>query len=181
MPSRKLALLPAVLLVTQAHAVTNAVNYNVTGYDVAPDLSKYKFDPYPPLKDDKGNQFDAANVRGTRLFGYDGCDSQATKIINAAYDDFYKLSHLDGLYKNFNWKGQAAKEFWGSDVSPKAPLDDVRKEEIQRMCTCGRLESLLMLIRHFQRYMTQQAQYGTRIGRGRHGAHRGLAVICGSM
>lgn len=71
MPSRKLALLPTVLLlVTQAHAVTNAVDYNVTGYDVAPDLSKYKFDPYPPLKDDKGSQFDAANVRGTRLFGY---------------------------------------------------------------------------------------------------------------
>jgi hypothetical protein len=63
--------------------------------------------------------------RSTRLFGYDGCDSQAAKIINAAYDDFYKLSHLDGLYANFDWKGQASREFWGSDVSPKAPLDDV--------------------------------------------------------
>jgi hypothetical protein len=41
---------------TVRNAPVHAVDYNVTGYNVAPDLSKYKFDPYPPLKDDKGNQ-----------------------------------------------------------------------------------------------------------------------------
>lgn len=142
MSSSKLALLPTILfLVTQANAQTNAVDYNVTGYDVAPDLSKYKFDPYPPLKDDKGNQLDAANVRGTRLFGYEGCDSPAKDAINAAYNDFYKLSHLDGLYANFDWKGQAAREVWGSEVSQKAPLNDERKEEIQLMYIRDRRES----------------------------------------
>jgi len=136
MPSSKLALIPAILfLVTQVRAQTNVVDYNVTGYDVAPDLSKYEFDPYPPLKDDRGNQIDAANVRGTRLFGYEGCDRPAKDAINTAYDDFYKLSHLDGLYANFDWKGQAAREFWGSDVAPKAPLNDGTKEEIRRKYT----------------------------------------------
>jgi len=136
MPTSKLALVPAILfLVTQVHAQTNVVDYNVTGYDVAPDLSKYEFDPYPPLKDDQGNQIDTANVRGTRLFGYEGCDRPAKDAINTAYDDFYKLSHLDGLYANFDWKGQAAREFWGSDVAPKAPLNDGTKEEIRRKYT----------------------------------------------
>ena len=102
------------------------MNYNVTGYDVAPDLSKYEHAPYPPLKDESGNDLDVNAVRGTRLFGYEDCGPQEYKIINDAYNDFYKLSHLDGLYANFAWDNQPAQEIWGKGIP------DGTKEEIRR-------------------------------------------------
>lgn len=63
-----------------------------------------------------------------------GClDTRAVdrQIIDSTYDDFYKLSHLDGLYQNIAWEEQAAKEMWGVTSGP-APKPDDRKEEIRR-------------------------------------------------
>ncbi|KAH7349038.1 hypothetical protein BKA66DRAFT_600735 [Pyrenochaeta sp. MPI-SDFR-AT-0127] len=106
-----LPFLPLLLLLLGEPCVTvDPMSYNVTGYDTAPDLSKYSFDPYPSLKDESGNQIDAANVRGTRLFG---------------------LSHIDGLCSNIAWGDQAAKEMWGYDADLRWPLPDTRKEEIR--------------------------------------------------
>jgi len=92
-----ISVLPLLSSLLQPRVVADTVNYNVTGYDVAPDWSKDPFPPYPPITDDRGNTIDAQNVRGTRLFGWNACDKPAADIIKATYDDFYKLSHVDGL------------------------------------------------------------------------------------
>ncbi|KAF1829867.1 hypothetical protein BDW02DRAFT_126738 [Decorospora gaudefroyi] len=129
MAFRWLSLSPYLLMLPiQFGSAADPVNYNVTGYDTAPDLSQYAFDPFPPLKDEDGNQIDAENIRGTRLFGYYGCASGDVKIINEAYNDFGKLSHVNGLYSNIAWGDQAAKEMWGNDDDKKWPLPDERKE-----------------------------------------------------
>ena len=64
----------------------------------------------------------------TRLFGWNACDKPAADIIKVTYDDFYKLSHVDGLWQNFDWDGQAAKEMWGAP----SKIPDERREEIRR-------------------------------------------------
>jgi hypothetical protein len=105
-----LSLLPLVSFYFHMRATADAVSYNITGYDVGPDWSNDPFPPYPPLTDDKGNLIDAQNLRGTRLFGFNGCDSKAQTIIHSTYDDFYKLSHQNGLSANIAWKEEAAKD-----------------------------------------------------------------------
>jgi hypothetical protein len=65
-------------------------------------------------------------VRGTRLFGFEDCGTKEYDIIKEAYNDFYKLSHLDGLYANFAWDNQPAQEMWGKGIT------DGIKEEIRR-------------------------------------------------
>ncbi|KAF1961810.1 hypothetical protein CC80DRAFT_436156 [Byssothecium circinans] len=121
--------LPLLLSLLQPRAAADIVNYNVTGYDVAPDWSKDPFPPYPPITDDHGNAIDAQNLRGTRLFGWQACEQSAVNIIKETYADFYKLSHVDGLWKNFDWNGQAAKDMWGTPTK----IPNERREEIRQI------------------------------------------------
>ena len=118
--------LPLASSVLQFRVAAETLSYNIMGYDVGLDWSK---DSSPPLTD--GNLIDAQNLRGTRLFGYTGCTSDDKKIIHSTYDNFYKLSHVDGLYQNFAWNEQAAKGMWGA-TSGRTPIPDERKEEIRR-------------------------------------------------
>ena len=118
-----------VLYVLRSQVTADPFSYNVSGYDIGPDWSKDPFPPYPPLTDENGNLLDAQNVRGTRLYGYTGCSSNDKSIIDATFDDFYKLTHIDGLWANFAWNEQPAKEMWGAPTK----IPDERKEEIRRM------------------------------------------------
>lgn len=130
----------ALLLILQLFAnlchfrvLADPFSYNISGFDVGPDWSKDPFPPYPPLTDGSGKLLDAANIRGTRLFGYTGCSENDRSIIDSTYNDFYRLTHIDGLWKNFAWNEQAAKEMWGVLTGPR-PIPDERKEEIRRRC-----------------------------------------------
>ena len=106
---------------------TNSV-YNITGYDFAPNHSKDPFPPYPDLKDDKGNPIDPKSVRGTRLFGWTGCDVNEQKIIVESYNDFYKLAQQKEVYDNIDWTDKSATEFWGASKGKKAISDDTKKQ-----------------------------------------------------
>lgn len=88
--------------------------------------------PYPPLKNDDGSDIDIKNLRGTRLFGYDGCTlfDRDNQKINNGWDDFYKLSSLDRLYSNIDWNSRAVNEFFGS--GEQHSISDEQKKLIQQ-------------------------------------------------
>lgn len=81
-----------------------------------------------------GSPLETKNWRGTRLFGWKGCDSGAKDIIIEAFNDFNKIASQDGLYKNIDWNSQAAKDIWGHGAGNKAIPDDV-KDQIKRTCS----------------------------------------------
>ena len=67
-----------------------------------------------------GSPIDAKNWRGTRLFGWKGCDSGAKDTVVEAWNDFAKIASQEGLYKNIDWNSQAAKDIWGHGTGNKA-------------------------------------------------------------
>ncbi|XTI88893.1 hypothetical protein V2W45_1188632, partial [Cenococcum geophilum] len=81
--------------------------FNVTGYDVGPDWENDELPPFPPLTDSEGKKIDAANLRGTRLFGYKGCGKAEKKIIDDTYVDFSYLAALPTLKDGIAWNDQA--------------------------------------------------------------------------
>lgn len=101
--------------------------------DFAPDFSNDPFPPYPDIYQADGSNFTAENWRGTRLFGWVGCDKGARNIITETWDDFYKLAQQPSLYKNIDWDSQAAKEIWGDPVDHRKQLSDHTKSQIQQI------------------------------------------------
>ncbi|KAF2677923.1 hypothetical protein K458DRAFT_491629 [Lentithecium fluviatile CBS 122367] len=111
-------------------AVAVAESYNVTGFDVGPDWQKVEH--FPPLTDNDGNPIDASNIRGTRLYGYEGCGEREKSIINEAYKDFHTLVDQAVLWAFIEWDTQGAKEFWGATAG-RAPIKDEQKKQIQQI------------------------------------------------
>ncbi|KAJ0284255.1 hypothetical protein CBS470a_006970 [Colletotrichum nupharicola] len=97
-------------------------------WDYSPNFSNDTFPPWPPLEDDSGKRIDVANLRGTRLFGWEGCTAEDANKIKEAWEDRWNLVKDDDIKKNINWKGQAAEEFWG----PPTKIPDYRKQQIQQ-------------------------------------------------
>lgn len=127
-PNCQLQFLP-LLVFSLLKAVATQESFNVTGFDIGPDWTKVTH--FPPLTDDQGKPIDANNVRGTRLFGYEGCGKREENIINEAYKDFYTLTDQLVLWNNIGWKTQGAKEFWGATAG-RAPIRDEQKVQIRR-------------------------------------------------
>jgi hypothetical protein len=102
-------------------------------WDNAPVYFQDEIPPYPPLKNDDGSDIDIKNLRGTRLFGYDGCGSifstERSKI-NKGWDDFNALSNLDRLKSNIDWNSRAVNEFFGSGEGRS--ISDEQKALIQK-------------------------------------------------
>jgi hypothetical protein len=127
-PNCRLQFLP-LLVFSLLKAVATQESFNVTGFDIGPDWTKVTH--FPPLTDDQGKPIDANNVRGTRLFGYEGCGKREENIINEAYKDFHTLTDQLVLWNNIGWKIQGAKEFWGATAG-RAPIRDEQKVQIRR-------------------------------------------------
>ncbi|KIW10169.1 hypothetical protein PV08_11130 [Exophiala spinifera] len=60
---------------------------------------------YPDLND--------TNLRGTWLWGFNGCDNVQTANIKEAYNDFKTLSNTEGVLSNIDWNSAAALEYLG--------------------------------------------------------------------
>jgi hypothetical protein len=91
-----------------------------------PDYSKDKFPPYPSLTNADGSNITIENLRGTRLFGWKGCEVKDTKAIAEAYDDFYKLANP--LSSKIDWVSEVAQDFWGMNEGKNRVPDDRRKQ-----------------------------------------------------
>ncbi|OAL55012.1 hypothetical protein IQ07DRAFT_584144 [Pyrenochaeta sp. DS3sAY3a] len=94
-----------------------------------PDWSKDKFPPYPSMTNPDGTNITIENLRGTRLFGWKGCEVEETKIIAEAFDDFYKLAQP--LSSGIDWASEVAEDFWGKNEGPNRVPDDRRKQILQ--------------------------------------------------
>jgi hypothetical protein len=95
-----------------------------------PDWSKDKFPPYPSMTNADGSNITVENLRGTRLFGWKGCEVDDTKAIAAAFDDFYKLA--SPLASNIDWASEVAEDFWGKNTgNNKVP--EYRRTQIQQI------------------------------------------------
>jgi hypothetical protein len=97
--------------------LTPAAEYTI--WDYAPDFSKDPFPPYPSLQNPDGSNITLENLRGTRLFGWWGCTGERAKLIQEAYNDFYKLSNQLEVYNKIDWKGPAAQDFFAVDDDAK--------------------------------------------------------------
>jgi hypothetical protein len=113
-------------------AVAQVVDpYNITGFDFAPDYSKDKFPPYPPLAGPDG-RIVIENLRGTRLYGWKGCEAKETNLITEAWDDFHKLADQLEVSNNIGFNEQSAREFWGASSGRNALSQDTKKQILRK-------------------------------------------------
>ena len=95
-----------------------------------PDYSRDKFPPHPSLTDSNGSNITVENLRGTRLYGWKGCEVDETKAIASAFDDMYKLAKP--LASKIDWAGEIAVDFWGKNEGLNKVPDD-RRTQIQQI------------------------------------------------
>lgn len=104
-----------------------------TAFDYAPDLTKSTFPPYPPMTNQDGSNITIANLRGTRLFGYDGCSKTQKDQINEAYDDLHTLLTDPAVYNSIDWNDVITTDlFGGPDQNGNYPITQARRDQIQR-------------------------------------------------
>jgi hypothetical protein len=77
-----------------------------------------------------GTNITTQNLRGTRLYGWKGCDVSEAKAIAEAYVDFQKLA--SPLASNIDWASKTAEDFWGNDKGMHRLPDD-RRRQIQQI------------------------------------------------
>jgi hypothetical protein len=95
-----------------------------------PDYSKDKIPPYPSMTNADGSNLTIDNIRGTRLYGWKGCEPDESKAIAAAFDDFHKLA--DPLASKIDWADDPALDFWGKNEG-KDKVPDDRRKQIQQI------------------------------------------------
>lgn len=117
---------PTPLRYRDAEATPNPLDY-------APDFSKDPYPPYPPVKNDDGSEISIENWRGTKLFGWKGCEPEEQKIIVETFQHFHKLADNKALYDSIDWVSQAAKEIWGHSTDDRKAVQDDRKKQIKQI------------------------------------------------
>ena len=98
--------------------------------DYAPDFSADPFPPWPNVYNADGSNISTQNWRGTKLFGWNGCDIGDKNLITSTMKDFYTLAQQDAV-NNIDWSAQAVAEIWGHGQGNKVLLDNI-KPQIQR-------------------------------------------------
>lgn len=95
--------------------------------DCAPDFSQDSYPPRPEVTKPDGSNIAVENLRGTRLFGWKGCDSGAREIIVETMKHFHTLADQEALWKDIDWDSPAAKEIWGhTPDGKKVVLDNIK-------------------------------------------------------
>lgn len=97
-----------------------------------PDYSGDRIAPYPSLTSPS-----TANTLGTRLFGWQGCGGEGSaesQYIKDAYDDMNRIASLAETSSNIDWKGQAAKDYFGPSAGKNIVRDGTRKEITSMNC-----------------------------------------------
>jgi hypothetical protein len=101
--------------------------------DYAPGFSQDPFPPWPPITNPSGSNITTQNVRGTKLFGWKGCDSGAMNIIQESFKHFETLAGQKALYDDdIDWNSQAALDIWGHSTDDRKAVQDDRKLQIKR-------------------------------------------------
>lgn len=118
------AALISALLLGLAHAADEDPLAN------GPDYSNDKFPPYPPLTSADGSNITAENLRGTRLYGWKGCEVEDTIAIASAFDDMYKLANP--LASQIDWADEISEDFRGKNQGKNRVPDD-RRTQIQQI------------------------------------------------
>ncbi|KAL8637973.1 MAG: hypothetical protein Q9228_004832, partial [Teloschistes exilis] len=101
--------------------------------DYAPDFSKDLFPPWPPVTNPDGPNISTENWRGTKIFGWKGCELDDQKILVETFADFHKLASQEALWKNIDWDSAAAKDIWGHATDEKKMLLDNIKPQIKQV------------------------------------------------
>jgi hypothetical protein len=114
-------------------------------WDHAPDFSNDGHQPFPSLKDDDGNDISVENLRGTRLFGYKGCEKEEANKIDQAFKDFHTLVSQNGVHSNIDWAHAAAVDFFGPSAGKYRIPDDTRKEIQRTLWTNFPRHTIIML------------------------------------
>lgn len=95
--------------------------------DYAPDFSKDAFIPWPTDTNPDGSNISTENWRGTKIFGWDGCNVKQQKILVETFQHFHKLANQEALWKDIDWNAPAARDIWGHATDDrKAVLDSVK-------------------------------------------------------
>ena len=115
--------IPDALKPRQSEATPNPLDY-------APDFSADPFPPWPDVHNADGSNISTQNWRGTKLFGWKGCDVNDKNLITSTMQDFYTLAQQDAV-NNIDWSAQAVAEIWGHGKGNKVLLDNI-KPQIQR-------------------------------------------------
>lgn len=113
--------------------------------DYAPEFSQDPYPPWPNVTNPDGSNITVENWRGTRLFGWKGCDSGAKDIIVETMQHFHTLADQDALWKDIDWDSPAAKEIWGHATNGKKVILDNIKQQIKRKCSLHPMAGLKML------------------------------------
>ena len=115
--------IPDALKPRQSEATPNPLDY-------APNFSGDPFPPWPEIYNADGSNISTQNWRGTKLFGWKGCDVGDKNLITSTMQDFYTLAQQDAVNK-IDWTSQAVADIWGHGKGKKALSDEV-KAQIQR-------------------------------------------------
>jgi len=137
--SRKSYLISIYLLLTVSNSIilnasldyASLLNASFTVWEYSPNYSNDTFPPYPPSTHANGTIIDIQALRGTRLYGWKGCEVQEQKDITQAYNDFYKLAQQTEVYNNIVWDDQAGKDFFGPAFGVYKVTEE-RRKQIQR-------------------------------------------------
>ncbi|KAI9674471.1 MAG: hypothetical protein M1817_001809 [Caeruleum heppii] len=128
---------PLLLISSISHVIAQEPKEGATVWDYAPDFPKDKFPPYPSVLNPDGSKIDVKNLRGTKLFGWKGCEPDDQKAIASAFDDFHKLVSLSEVSSSIDWNDQAAKDFFGA-ASGRNQIPDDRRKQIQQIFEASR-------------------------------------------
>ncbi|KAL9583439.1 MAG: hypothetical protein Q9212_002704 [Teloschistes hypoglaucus] len=110
--------------------------------DYAPDFSKDPFPPWPPITNPDGSKISTESWRGTKIFGWKGCEVEDQHTIVETFTDFHKLASLEALWKNVDWDSPAAKDVWGHTTDEKKVLLDNIKPQIKQIFEAARVETM---------------------------------------
>jgi hypothetical protein len=99
-------------------------------WDYAPDYSNDVHKPYPDLPDK--DTVTIENVRGTHIYGFQGCEDPEVGAIKQAYKDMNRLASQDGVKSNIDWNGKAATDFFGPGDGKQHTIPTDTRSEIQR-------------------------------------------------
>ena len=100
--------------------------------DYAPNFSQDPFPPWPAVTNPDGSNISVENWRGTRLFGWKGCEPNAQKVVVETMNDFHKLANQESLWKDIDWNSQAAKDIWGHSTNKRKAIPDDVRSQIKR-------------------------------------------------
>lgn len=97
-------------------------------WDNSPVYAKDERPPYPPLKNDDGSDIEINNLRSTRLYGWEGCNTNQYNRLVDGWKSFGDLASQDRLKSDIDWNSRAVSDFFGGS---RNDISDGTRKRIQ--------------------------------------------------